>query len=178
MNIDEQHSKDRIILGIDPGSRITGFGIITQAKNAFRYLSSGCIRTQANTLSERLLEIFDGLGQIITQYRPTEVAIEAVFMHQNPNSALKLGHARGAAMLAVARHDLTISEYAPRAVKQAVVGNGAAGKDQVKHMVMQLLMLRKAPQTDAADALAIAMCHGFRSAIFVSAMEKRGCIRS
>ncbi|KTD23406.1 Crossover junction endodeoxyribonuclease ruvC [Legionella lansingensis] len=148
-----------IILGIDPGSRITGYGIIKEEKRKIHYLDSGCIRTAEGELSQRLLQIFDGICQLMDSYRPDEVAIEQVFLHQNPNSALKLGHARGAAMVAAASHRLQINEYSAREVKQAIVGYGAAQKEQVKHMVMKLLMLNSVPQNDAADALAIAICH-------------------
>jgi crossover junction endodeoxyribonuclease RuvC len=148
-----------IILGIDPGSRITGYGIIEASENALRYIDSGCIRTSGEALSERLLQIFNGLCDLLDQYQPNEVAIEQVFMHENPNSALKLGHARGVAMVACASHRLPVSEYAARSVKQSVVGYGGAQKVQVKQMVVLLLNLNRAPQTDAADALAIAICH-------------------
>jgi len=148
-----------IILGIDPGSRITGYGIIKEEKRKLYYIDSGCIRTSDGELSQRLLQIFNGICQLMEEYNPDEVAIEQVFMHQNPSSALKLGHARGVAMVAAASHRVKVSEYSARSVKQAVVGYGAAEKDQVKHMVVNLLMLNSAPQQDAADALAIAICH-------------------
>ncbi|KTC74716.1 Crossover junction endodeoxyribonuclease ruvC [Legionella birminghamensis] len=148
-----------IILGIDPGSRVTGYGIIREEKRKLAYVDSGCIRTSEGELSQRLLEIFNGICHLMDDYSPTEVAIEQVFLHQNPSSALKLGHARGAAMVAAASHRIKISEYSPREVKQAIVGYGAAEKEQVKRMVVSLLMLNKAPQSDAADALAIAICH-------------------
>lgn len=151
-----------IILGIDPGSRITGYGIIKEERRKIHYIDSGCIRTSEGELSQRLLQIFDGICQLLDDYSPDEVAIEQVFLHQNPSSALKLGHARGAAMVAAASHRIKISEYSAREVKQAVVGYGAAQKEQVKHMVVQLLMLNSAPQNDAADALAIAICHSHR----------------
>lgn len=148
-----------IILGIDPGSRITGYGLIKEKNRSLYYLDSGCIRTSEGELSQRLLQIFNGICQLMDNYSPDEVAIEQVFMHQNPNSALKLGHARGAAMVAAASHRVKVSEYSAREVKQSVVGYGAAQKEQVKHMVVSLLMLNSAPQNDAADALAIAICH-------------------
>ncbi len=155
-----------VILGIDPGSRITGYGLIRATGNELKYIDSGCIRTETKAdLSHRLLEIFNGIRQIMTAFKPNEVAMEQVFMHQNANTALKLGHARGAAMVAAAsaHFDLDIKnkigEYSPRQVKQAVAGYGAADKDQVKQMVMRLLMLSKAPQVDASDALAVAICH-------------------
>ncbi|MCE3043939.1 MULTISPECIES: crossover junction endodeoxyribonuclease RuvC [Legionella] len=148
-----------VILGIDPGSRVTGYGIVREEKRKLVYVDSGCIRTSDAELSQRLLEIFNGICLLMDNYTPDEVAIEQVFMHQNPNSALKLGHARGVAMVAAASHRVKISEYSPREVKQAIAGYGAAEKEQVKRMVVSLLMLNKAPQSDAADALAIAICH-------------------
>ena len=148
-----------IILGIDPGSRITGFGVIKAVNRELLYMGSGCIRTAEGEFTDRLLQIFNGICEIMEQYNPDEVAIEAGFMHQNPSSALKLGHARGVAMVACASHRRNVSEYSPREIKQAVVGYGAAEKSQVKHMVQQLLLLSAAPQSDAADALAVAICH-------------------
>lgn len=148
-----------IILGIDPGSRVTGYGIIRASQTAIHYIDSGCIRTNSDVLSERLLQIFNGLCDLLDQYQPNEVAIEQVFLHENPNSALKLGHARGVAMVACASHRLPIFEYAARSVKQSVVGYGAAQKDQVQQMVVMLLNLSRSPQSDAADALAIAIGH-------------------
>ncbi|MDI1351199.1 MAG: crossover junction endodeoxyribonuclease RuvC [bacterium] len=149
-----------IILGIDPGSRITGYGLIKETNRNIEYIDSGCIRTSPTAeLSEKLLQIYDGICHLMDHYAPDEVAIEQVFMHQNPNSALKLGHARGVAMVAAASHRVKVFEYSARAVKQTVVGYGAAEKDQVNHMVVQLLNLNSSPQSDAADALAIAICH-------------------
>ena len=151
-----------VILGIDPGSRITGYGVIQEVNKKLVYLDSGCIKTDTTVdFSQRLLQIFNGIMEVIRLYNPKDVAIEQVFMHQNPNSALKLGHARGEAVVACATHKLSIRGYAPRAIKQAVVGYGAAQKSQVKQMVQSILMLNKAPQTDAADALAIAICHAY-----------------
>lgn len=149
-----------IILGIDPGSRITGYGVIKEVNRKLHYLDSGCIRTSPEgALSQKLLQIYNGICQLMDEYNPNEVAIEQVFMHQNPNSALKLGHARGVAMVAAASHRVKVSEYSAREVKQSLVGYGAAQKDQVSHMVVNLLTLNKSPQKDAADALAIAICH-------------------
>ncbi|CDZ78193.1 Crossover junction endodeoxyribonuclease RuvC [Legionella massiliensis] len=148
-----------VILGIDPGSRITGYGLIKEENRKIQYLDSGCIRTSEGELSQRLLQIFDGICQLMDEYSPDEVAIEQVFIHQNPSSALKLGHARGVAMVAAASHRIMVNEYSPREIKQSVVGYGAAQKEQVKHMVVSLLMLNSPPQSDAADALAIAICH-------------------
>ena len=148
-----------IILGIDPGSRITGYGLIRENKQQLQYIDSGCIRTSEGEFSQRLLQIFNGVCQLMEKFSPDEVAIEQVFMHQNPNSALKLGHARGVAMVACASHRMNMSEYSAREVKQSVSGYGAAQKSQVKQMVINLLMLTSSPQADAADALAIAICH-------------------
>lgn len=148
-----------IILGIDPGSRVTGYGVIKEEKRTLHYIDSGCIRTPDAALSERLLVIFNGICELMEICSPQEAAIEQVFMHQNPNSALKLGQARGAAMVAAASHRIPVHEYAPRAIKQSVVGYGGAGKTQVKQMVINLLNLKSPPQADAADALAIAICH-------------------
>lgn len=148
-----------IILGIDPGSRVTGYGIVREKNRTLEYIDSGCIRTTNGELSQRLLEIFNGICHLMDTFSPSEVAIEEVFMHENPSSALKLGHARGVAMVACASHRVKVSEYSAREVKQSLVGYGAAQKEQVKHMVMSLLMLNSAPQSDAADALGIAICH-------------------
>lgn len=149
-----------VILGIDPGSRITGYGLVRAEGTTLKYLDSGCIRTESNAeLSARLFDIFQGIRQIMNGYKPDEVAIEQVFMHQNANAALKLGHARGVAMVACADAARSIAEYAPRQIKQAVAGFGGAEKEQVKQMVMRLLNLSKAPQVDASDALAVAICH-------------------
>ena len=149
-----------VILGIDPGSRITGYGLIREYNRKLEYIDSGCIRTSPDSeLSGRLLQIYDGICSLMDKYSPDEVAIEQIFMHENPNSALKLGHARGVAMVAAASHRVKISEYSPREIKLTVVGYGAAEKTQVNHMVVHLLALNSAPQSDAADALAIAICH-------------------
>ncbi|MCL5049635.1 crossover junction endodeoxyribonuclease RuvC [Aliidiomarina maris] len=152
-----------IILGIDPGSRLTGYGLVKQTGSRIEYLGSGCIRiVKANEdkpLGERLRIIHDGVAELIAQFQPTEFAIEQVFMARNPDSALKLGQARGAAIVAAARHDLVVAEYSARQIKQAVVGTGGADKTQVQHMVVQMLKLPVTPQADAADALAVAICH-------------------
>ncbi|HEW98188.1 MAG: crossover junction endodeoxyribonuclease RuvC [Candidatus Parabeggiatoa sp. nov. 3] len=151
------------ILGIDPGSRITGFGIIERHRQQSVYVTSGCIRTQSKLMPQRLQEIYTGLTQIIEQYQPTISAIEQVFVHRNVASALKLGQARGVAILACVQHNLTVHEYAPTQIKQAVVGNGHAEKIQVQQMVKILLSLSKMPQVDAADGLAAALCHAHHS---------------
>ncbi len=149
-----------LILGIDPGSRKTGFGIINVIGSKQEYITSGVIRMKdTDELPARLKVIFDSLSQIIEQYCPQEMAIEQVFMAKNASSALKLGQARGAAIVAATAQNVPVSEYEARKVKQSVVGNGAADKLQVQHMVKTLLRLPAAPQEDAADALAVALCH-------------------
>jgi crossover junction endodeoxyribonuclease RuvC len=148
------------ILGIDPGSRVTGYGLIDHDGQRLAYVASGCIRAQADTLAGRLGIILNGVARIIDEYRPDEMAIERVFMNKNADSALKLGQARGAAICAAVQQALPVDEYAPREVKQAVTGTGAATKEQVQHMMCVLLALRDAPPSDAADALGIAICHG------------------
>lgn len=149
-----------IILGIDPGSRITGYGIVKQQGSKFHYVGSGCIRTPNGDLSIKLDTIFAGVSEIIKQYTPDTFAIEQVFMAHNPDSALKLGQARGSAIVAATQGLLPVFEYSARQIKQAVVGSGAADKSQVQHMVQQILKLDGKPQADAADALAVAICHG------------------
>lgn len=150
-----------IVLGIDPGSRITGYGIIAIRENKPFYLTSGCIKLKDDAMADRLHKIFSSISQLIREYQPERAAIEEVFMHRNPSSALKLGQARGAAMVAIASHHIPLGEYSARQVKQSVVGYGAAQKSQVQHMVCTLLQLDGTPQTDAADALAIALCHHY-----------------
>jgi len=147
------------ILGIDPGSRITGFGIIEIQRRQAVYVGSGCIRMQSESMPSRLAEIYTGLNQIIEQYQPTVSAIEQVFMYRNAASALKLGQARGVAIVACVQGGLLVHEYAPTQIKLAVVGKGHADKTQVQHMVKVLLSLSNTPQADAADALAVALCH-------------------
>lgn len=148
------------ILGVDPGSRLTGYGVIDMTGPRASYVDSGCIRTPAGTLGARLHAIHAGLVEILRVHAPAAAAIEQVFLHRNAVSALKLGHARGVALLALAEAGLEVAEYMPSVVKLAVVGTGRADKEQVQHMVTALLKLPRAPQADAADALAVALCHG------------------
>ena len=147
------------ILAIDPGSRITGFGIVDIINGKTSYVGSGCIRLPDEALSVRLKHIFNNVSALLEEYRPDEFAIEEVFLAKNANSALKLGQARGAAIVAASLRELVVNEYAARRVKQSVVGNGNADKTQVQMMVQLLLNLTSKPQADAADALAIALCH-------------------
>jgi len=153
-----------LILGVDPGSRKMGYGLVNQLGSRLEYVASGIVRIPqpllvADCLAERLKVIFDALTEIIQQYQPQEFAIEQVFMSKSASSALKLGQARGAAIVAAATQNLPVAEYEARKIKQAVVGTGAADKLQVQHMVKTLLALPKAPPEDAADALAVAICH-------------------
>lgn len=147
------------ILGIDPGSRITGFGIVALENKEISYITSGCIRVETQALPQRLLEIFNNIDELIHNFQPAHIAIEKVFVHQNVGSALKLGQAQGAAMVAAAQNRLNIFEYSPNEIKQAIVGKGHADKTQIQHMIKILLNLPMFPQSDAADALAIALCH-------------------
>jgi crossover junction endodeoxyribonuclease RuvC len=147
------------ILGIDPGSRITGYGIIEVEGPRQRWLAHGHIRCGEGLLPERLLCIFSEMGALIREYAPQEAAVESVFVNRNVNSAIVLGQARGAAICALAGAGLSLAEYAPAQVKSSIVGQGRAEKTQIQHMVKALLKLREAPPADAADALAVALCH-------------------
>lgn len=147
------------ILGVDPGSRVTGFGIIEHGADGSRAVAWGDIRTEGDELPARLRSLFEQLSEVVREHAPDEVAVERVFVHRSVDSALKLGQARGAALCAVFSGGGTIHEYAPRQIKQAVVGTGAADKQQVAHMMKILLRLPEAPRADAADALAVALCH-------------------
>ena len=147
------------ILGIDPGLRITGFGVIEQTGGKLRYITSGCVKSGAGDLAVRLKSILEGISEIIASSRPQEVAIEKVFVNVNPQSTLLLGQARGTAICAAVIAGLPVAEYTALQVKQAVVGKGHAKKEQVQHMVRRLLALPGDPSPDAADALACAICH-------------------
>jgi crossover junction endodeoxyribonuclease RuvC len=149
-----------LILGIDPGSIILGYGIIHHENNIAKYVTSGCIKVGKQEWPQRLQQIYKDLTYIIEQYKPEHVAIEKVFVHKNAASALKLGQARGVAIVAAAAQDLAVSEYSAREVKQAIVGYGNADKTQVQQMIKAILKLDGLPATDSADALAIALCHG------------------
>jgi len=156
---------DMNILGVDPGSRITGFGLIESNKLKFNYIASGCIRTEGD-LNQRIITIFRGIKEILEKNDVDIVVIERAFMRPdrpNPDAAIKLGHARGAIISAVGTQDLPIVDYSPNQIKKAIVGKGHAGKEQVSFMVQQLLKLNKAPQADAADALAGAICHAYHT---------------
>jgi crossover junction endodeoxyribonuclease RuvC len=147
------------ILGIDPGLRVTGFGVIEQAGGKLKYVTSGCVRSGEGELAARLKTLLDGLAEVIAAHRPEQVVVEKVFVNVNPQATLKLGQARGAAICAAVIAGLPVAEYTALQVKQAVVGKGKAKKEQVQHMVRRLLALPGDPSPDAADALACAICH-------------------
>lgn len=147
------------VLGIDPGSRVTGYGVIETDGVRSHHLGSGCIRTISGEFPARLGEIFNGLRAVLAEWQPQEVAIEQVFVSRNAATALKLGQARGAAISAVVTLDLPLFEYTPAAVKQGLVGNGRAEKEQVQHMVRVVLGMQGSMTLDQSDALAIALCH-------------------
>jgi crossover junction endodeoxyribonuclease RuvC len=155
-----KHSKTVRILGIDPGSLVTGFGIIDSNGNENHHVASGAIKTRGDELPDRLKTIFEGISDVIRTHAPEIVAVEKVFMNRNADSALKLGQARGAAITAAVMQDIPVAEYTPRHIKQAVVGKGAADKSQVQHMVKVLVNFQGDLQPDQADALAVALCHG------------------
>ena len=152
------------ILGIDPGSQVTGFGIVDVDGSRTAPVEWGSIRTSGEHC-DRLREIFVALGRVVREFRPTEIAIERVFVARNADSALKLGQARAAAICATFEADVPIYEYSARHIKQAVVGRGSAEKEQVQRMVQMILGVRDAIQPDAADALAAAICHANQRAL-------------
>lgn len=147
------------ILGIDPGFQRTGYGIVDVTGNHARHVAHGVIRADGGEVGDRLRRIFSGIEEVIQHWAPMEAAVEKVFVDRNVDSALKLGQARGAAITACALAGLTIHEYSPNQVKLATVGRGHAEKQQVQHMIRVLLCLAERPQTDASDALAVAVCH-------------------
>ena len=147
------------IIGIDPGSRVTGYGVVDTDGFRHKYVTSGFIQIKADTLGDKLGIIFAEVGKIVTTWKPESMAIEQVFVKHNVDTALKLGQARGAAICAAVQADLPMGEYSPRAIKKAVVGSGAADKQHIPHMIQRLLGLDSLPQSDEADALAIAICH-------------------
>jgi crossover junction endodeoxyribonuclease RuvC len=156
------------VLGIDPGSQCTGFGIVDATGPRLAYVASGVIRTGQGDFAARLCEIFRGIQLVVAQYKPQEISIERVFMNRNPDSALKLGQARGAAICGAADSGAEIFEYATREIKQAVVGSGGAEKTQVQLMMKSILKLDGSLSADAADALAAAVCHALRGGVRTS----------
>jgi len=147
------------IIGVDPGSRSTGYGIVDTSGTRLLHIASGFVQASTGDWSCRLRRIFEELGTIIDTHAPHELVIEKVFMHRNPSSALKLGQARGVAILAGSLRSLPVHEYSPNEIKQAVTGKGHASKEQIQYMTKVLLALREPPQPDQADALAVAICH-------------------
>lgn len=148
------------ILGVDPGSRITGYGVVEVDRGRLAFVACGVVKTTVKyPLAYRLNEIFEGINEVIQVHDPVVAAVEDVFLAENPRSALKLGQARGAAVVAAMQNGLAVHDYSPRAIKQAVSGYGQADKGQMQHMVRILLGLSGSPSTDAADALAVAICH-------------------
>jgi len=159
------------VLGIDPGSQRTGFGVLDAVGARLTYVASGVIRTQTGEFADRLCEIFRCVQTIVAQYRPHEIAIERVFVNRNPDSALKLGQARGAAICGTADANAEVFEYATRQIKQAVVGSGSAEKAQVQLMMRNILKLHAPVSADAADALAAAVCHALRGRMRISVLR-------
>jgi crossover junction endodeoxyribonuclease RuvC len=159
------------VLGIDPGSQRTGFGVVDATGARLSYVASGVIRTTQGEFAERLCEIFRCMRSIVAQYQPHEIAIEKVFVNRNPDSALKLGQARGAAICGTAESNAEVFEYATRQIKQAVVGTGGAEKGQVQLMMRSILKLEAAVPADAADALAAAVCHALRGRVRASLLK-------
>ncbi|MCL4184844.1 MAG: crossover junction endodeoxyribonuclease RuvC [Burkholderiaceae bacterium] len=156
------------ILGIDPGLRLTGFGVIDAQGRHLRYVASGVIRIPPGTLPPRLKAIHDGVAEVIAEYRPGLAAAEIVFVNVNPQSTLQLGQARGAAITTLVTHGLDVHEYTALQIKQAVVGYGRAAKQQVQAMVQHLLRLPGLPSADAADALACAICHAHAATMTIA----------
>jgi len=159
------------VLGIDPGSQRTGFGVVDATGARLNYVASGVIRTTQGEFAARLCEIFRCMQSIVTQYQPQEIAIEKVFVNRNPDSALKLGQARGAAICGTAESNADVFEYATRQIKQAVVGTGSAEKGQVQLMMRSILKLEGPVPADAADALAAAVCHALRGRVRASLLR-------
>ena len=147
------------IIGIDPGSRCTGFGVIDSDGLRHNYVTSGYINIKGDELPDRLGSIFNEISLIIEKWQPATMGVEQVFVNKNVDSALKLGQARGAAICAGINANLEVGEYTPRAIKKAVVGTGSADKQQIQQMMKLLLKLEFEPQSDEADGLAIAVCH-------------------
>jgi crossover junction endodeoxyribonuclease RuvC len=173
------HAESVRILGLDPGSLATGFGVVDWSGGEVRYVASGTIRTRGSEFTQRLRQIFDAVQGLVREFEPQEIAVERVFMHRNADSALKLGQARGAALCAALGGVPMVFEYAAREVKLAVVGQGGAEKEQVQLMVRTLLRLDGALGADAADAVGIALCHAYSRAAraAVAAVASHGGVR-
>ena len=165
MRVEVKDLVAQIVLGIDPGSRKTGYGVVQVERQVVTYVGSGCILTGSDCLAERLLIILDAVTTLIEQFHPDEMAIEETFLSKNVQSTIKLSEARAVAMVAGAKAGLPIAEYTPMQIKQAVVGYGMAEKSQVQFMVQKILHLSGRPQADAADALACAICHSYTNKV-------------
>ncbi len=161
-------TEKRRILGIDPGSVSTGYGIVDAEGNRLAHVHSGRIDARGGAFADRLRRIFEGISAVVEEYEPSEVAVEKVFVARNPDAAVKLGQARGAAICGALQAALPVHEYSPSEIKQAVVGGGRAAKEQVQHMVAMLLTIREPLQSDQADALAVAICHAHTAASAVA----------
>jgi crossover junction endodeoxyribonuclease RuvC len=150
-----------IVLGVDPGVAITGYGVVVHGGGPLSLLESGVVRTKDNdTLADRLRAIFEGIGEVLERHPVEVLAVEGVFYGRNVRSTVVLGHARAAVLLAAAMRNIAVAEYSPAEIKSAVAGTGRATKEQVQYMVQQLLRLRAAPRpADAADGVAVALCH-------------------
>ena len=153
-----------IIIGVDPGTILTGFGIIKYEENKVNYIHSGIIKTPTTKeIPPRLEAIYDELDKLIKLYKPSQFAIETAFYNKNVQSVLKIGYVRGISLLVAQHNKLEISEYSPREIKKSVVGNGGASKEQVQFMIKKLMSLKNDfPKFDESDALAIAICHAFK----------------
>ncbi len=174
-SFDEMNKKPIRILGIDPGSRITGFGVIDVYGREHSYVASGCIKTiPGDELAGRIGVICEHINEIIDVYQPNQTAIEQVFVNVNPAATLMLGQARGAAIATMVLRGLPVYEYTALQVKQAVVGQGKAAKEQVQHMVVQMLGLSGTPQADAADGLAVALTHALRNHGLANQINRNG----
>lgn len=160
------------ILGVDPGSRKTGFGIVEVNGKQIQHVVNGRLMVGDGDFSDRLKQIFDGLTELIERYQPQTLAVEKVFLHKNADSALKLGQARGAAICAAVNQQLAVHEYSATQIKKAVVGNGHAKKDQVQYMMSVMLKLPETPLEDAADALACAITHANYDAMLSGIQSK------
>lgn len=163
-----------VIIGVDPGSRVTGYGVIDDSGRQPIYVASGVIKVADQPFPRRLKTIYQSISDLIREYAPQQFAIEQVFVGKSASSALKLGHARGVAILAAEMAGLEISEYAARSIKQAVSGSGAADKQQMQDMIVRLLNLNSQPTSDSADALSVALCHAYsRIALSERAIAQR-----
>ena len=167
----------RLVMGIDPGSRVTGWGIIQKSANENKLVGYGTIKLGDDSLSQRLLTLADALNAIMEQYKPHEVVVEKIFLGKNADSAFKLGHARGVCIMCAAQHDLEVFEYAARKVKQSLTGSGAATKQQMQTLALAELKIKKAIPLDASDALSLALCHTVEQKVFNKLLNMQKGVR-